>query len=66
MNYIPTTLKSIKDEKLYNLLDIRRKKIISKVNKLGWENIDDHDENFVYDIESDKLYAIDFTDWQKI
>ena len=67
MDYIPLTLKDIWNENrnLYYTLQIRKNKIIKEITDLGWFNIDDHDENFVYNPEKDKLYAIDFTDWKK-
>lgn len=67
MDYVKMTLKDVKkkDEELYNRLVIRKNKLLKFIYKKG-ENIDDHDENYLYDERNDKLYVIDYTDWIKV
>ncbi len=68
MDYVNMSLEDVKkeDTKLYNQLVIRKNKLLKRINKKGWENIDDHDGNYLYDKRNDKLYVIDYTDWQKV
>lgn len=67
MDYIPLTLEDVKhqDRVLYDDLTKRINDILRKLTNMGWKNFDVHDENFVYDPKKDKLYMIDFTDFQK-
>ena len=61
-DYVPTTLGDITESKLKNKLLKRALIITYAIYGLGYCNQDLHDENFLYDEATDKLYAIDFTD----
>ncbi len=63
-DYIPKVLKDVNPGPKKNELLKRALIIIYAIQGLGYSNLDNHDENFLYDEVHDKLYAIDFSDIQ--
>lgn len=61
-DYVPLTLGEIKGSELKNDLLKRALVIAYSIHGMGYYNQDLHDENFLYDEITDKLYEIDFTD----
>lgn len=60
MDYIPMTLRSIPNKQTRLLVMREAIKVAYKIQALGYYEIDNHAGNFLYDPETNKVYAIDF------